>query len=184
MVARIHLHVPTPSLLAELPAVDSKDSDGMQCAMGMLLAVSSTLRRHLPIPGASRHTRCGSNGGYRGTRSIHRVVASGRSQRRVGSNDREAIAVDLREPMLSSSFSSDAYSGEPTTASAASLCEAKREASDRAEREFLERGLQEVGGTVTELARRCDMNRSHVQMLLKKHGLKSKDFRAPARGAA
>ena len=30
---------------------------------------------------------------------------------------------------------------------------------------------------MTELARRCDMNRSHVQMLLKKHGIRSKDFR-------
>jgi transcriptional regulator of acetoin/glycerol metabolism len=70
-----------------------------------------------------------------------------------------------------------------TTASAASLCDAKRVASDGAERESLVRRLQEVGGLVTELARRCDMNRSHVQMLLKKHGLKSKDFRAPARAA-
>jgi DNA-binding NtrC family response regulator len=79
----------------------------------------------------------------------------------------------------------DADGGEPsTTTSATALGEAKRVASDRAEREFLERGLQEVGGTVTELARRCDMNRSHVQMLLKKHGLKSKDFRAPVRAAA
>ena len=60
---------------------------------------------------------------------------------------------------------------------AASLSEAKRLASDEAERIFLERGLQEVGGTVAELARRCDMNRSHLQTLLKKHGIRSKDFR-------
>jgi hypothetical protein len=40
-----------------------------------------------------------------------------------------------------------------------------------------------VGGLVTDLARHCEMNRSHVQMLLKKHGLKSNDFRAPPRGA-
>ncbi|MFJ5381837.1 sigma-54 interaction domain-containing protein [Cupriavidus sp. CER94] len=60
---------------------------------------------------------------------------------------------------------------------ATSLSEAKRAASDEAERAFLERGLQEVGGTVAELARRFDMNRSHVQMLLKKHGIHSKDFR-------
>ncbi|CAG2127710.1 sigma-54 interaction domain-containing protein [Cupriavidus plantarum] len=59
-----------------------------------------------------------------------------------------------------------------------SLSEAKRAASDEAERAFLERGLQEVGGTVAELARRFEMNRSHVQMLLKKHGIHSKDFRA------
>lgn len=58
-----------------------------------------------------------------------------------------------------------------------SLAEAKRAASDEAERNCLERGLQEVGGTVTELARRWDMNRSHLQILLKKHGLHSKDFK-------
>lgn len=58
-----------------------------------------------------------------------------------------------------------------------SLSDAKRAASDEAERAFLERGLREVGGTVAELARRCDMNRSHLQMLLKKHGIRSKDFR-------
>ncbi|MFL6676453.1 MAG: sigma-54 interaction domain-containing protein [Massilia sp.] len=57
------------------------------------------------------------------------------------------------------------------------LAEARRVASDAAERACLERGLQEVGGTVAELARRWDMNRSHLQILLKKHGLHSKDFR-------
>ncbi|WP_420473444.1 sigma-54 interaction domain-containing protein [Noviherbaspirillum sp. ST9] len=61
-----------------------------------------------------------------------------------------------------------------------SLSDAKRAASDEAERAFLERGLKEVGGTVAELARRCDMNRSHLQMLLKKHGIRSKDFRHQA----
>ena len=61
-----------------------------------------------------------------------------------------------------------------------SLSDAKRAASDEAERAFLERGLKEVGGTVAELARRCDMNRSHLQMLLKKHGIRSKDFRRQA----
>ncbi|HEY8608948.1 MAG TPA: sigma 54-interacting transcriptional regulator [Noviherbaspirillum sp.] len=67
-----------------------------------------------------------------------------------------------------------------------SLGEAKRHASDEAERAFLERGLTEVGGSVSELARRCEMNRSHLQMLLKKHGIHSKDFRSmrPAPGAA
>jgi transcriptional regulator with GAF, ATPase, and Fis domain len=59
----------------------------------------------------------------------------------------------------------------------ASLAEAKRLASDEAERACLERGLKDVGGTVAELARRWDMNRSHLQILLKKHGLHSKDFR-------
>jgi transcriptional regulator with GAF, ATPase, and Fis domain len=68
--------------------------------------------------------------------------------------------------------------GPPSpTAMPASLAEAKRAASDDAERACLERGLKEVGGTVAELARRWDMNRSHLQILLKKHGLHSKDFR-------
>jgi transcriptional regulator with GAF, ATPase, and Fis domain len=64
-----------------------------------------------------------------------------------------------------------------TPPAAASLAEAKRAASDEAERACLERGLKDVGGTVAELARRWDMNRSHLQILLKKHGLHSKDFR-------
>jgi transcriptional regulator with GAF, ATPase, and Fis domain len=62
-------------------------------------------------------------------------------------------------------------------ATGVSMADAKRLASDEAERLCLERGLQEVGGTVAELARRWDMNRSHLQILLKKHGLHSKDFR-------
>lgn len=57
------------------------------------------------------------------------------------------------------------------------LGEAKKAASDQAEKLFLEKGLQEVGGRVAELARRIDMNRSHLQTLLKKHEIRSKDFR-------
>ena len=67
--------------------------------------------------------------------------------------------------------------GAPSVTNMLSLSDAKRAASDEAEKAFLQRGLQEVGGTVAELARRVDMNRSHLQMLLKKHGLHSKDFR-------
>lgn len=62
----------------------------------------------------------------------------------------------------------------------ASLSEAKKAASAEAERRFLEQGLQEVCGRVTELAKRTGMNRSHLQTLLKKHGLRSKDFRKKA----
>jgi transcriptional regulator with GAF, ATPase, and Fis domain len=72
----------------------------------------------------------------------------------------------------------------PVAMSAGALGDARRAASDEAERLFLERGLREVGGTVAELARRCDMNRPHLQMLLKKHGLRSRDFRPGANGAA
>ena len=70
-----------------------------------------------------------------------------------------------------------AGAGQAPAVAGISLAEAKRAASDEAERDCLERGLQEVGGTVAELARRWDMNRSHLQILLKKHGLHSKDFR-------
>lgn len=84
--------------------------------------------------------------------------------------DIEHLPVDIRPGSAVSSISGIATS-------ALSLSDAKRTASDEAERAFLERGLHEVGGTVAELARRFDMNRSHVQMLLKKHGLHSKDFR-------
>jgi transcriptional regulator with GAF, ATPase, and Fis domain len=59
-----------------------------------------------------------------------------------------------------------------------SLADAKKAASDAAERQFLERGLQEQGGKVSELARQLEMNRSHLQTLLKKHGLSSKNYRA------
>ena len=60
-----------------------------------------------------------------------------------------------------------------------SLSDAKRAASDQAERAFLERGLQAVNGTVVELARRCEMNRSHLQMLLKKHGTQVEGLSQP-----
>jgi len=59
-----------------------------------------------------------------------------------------------------------------------SLSEIKRSASDEAEKQFLEQGLQTTAGKVSELARHIDMNRSHLQTLLKKHGLQSKDYRA------
>ncbi len=67
---------------------------------------------------------------------------------------------------------------EPEQQQQLSLTDAKKAASDAAERQFLERGLQEQGGKVSELARQLDMNRSHLQTLLKKHGLRSKDYRA------
>jgi transcriptional regulator with GAF, ATPase, and Fis domain len=60
----------------------------------------------------------------------------------------------------------------------------KKAASDQAEREFLEAGLIETGGKVAELARRIEMNRSHLQTLLKKHGISSREFRASAKADA
>ncbi|MGF6722014.1 transcriptional regulator with GAF, ATPase, and Fis domain [Paraburkholderia sp. GAS41] len=86
--------------------------------------------------------------------------------------DIEHLPVDVRP-----SSASAAAPALSVVSNLMSLGDAKRAASDEAEKVFLERGLQEVGGTVAELARRVDMNRSHLQMLLKKHGLHSKDFR-------
>lgn len=61
--------------------------------------------------------------------------------------------------------------------SAVSLAEAKRIASDDVEKQYLETGLLETNGQVTELAKNLGMNRTHVQTLLKKHGISSKEFR-------
>ncbi|MEN8207331.1 MAG: sigma 54-interacting transcriptional regulator [Pseudomonadota bacterium] len=58
-----------------------------------------------------------------------------------------------------------------------SLSDLKKNASDQAEKQFLVRGLQHTAGKVSELARHIDMNRSHLQTLLKKHGIQSKDYR-------
>ncbi|MGZ5198815.1 MAG: sigma-54 interaction domain-containing protein [Telluria sp.] len=84
---------------------------------------------------------------------------------------------DLRPPPAQPDVPPQTLAPPQPVAMPTSLAEAKRAASDDAERACLERGLKEVGGTVAELARRWDMNRSHLQILLKKHGLHSKDFR-------
>ncbi|WP_168789373.1 sigma-54 interaction domain-containing protein [Paraburkholderia aromaticivorans] len=95
--------------------------------------------------------------------------------------DVDHLPVDMRPAAPGSAAASNAATAtgqEPiSVANLMSLSDAKRAASDDAEKAFLERGLREVSGTVAELARRIDMNRSHLQMLLKKHGLHSKDFR-------
>jgi transcriptional regulator with GAF, ATPase, and Fis domain len=102
--------------------------------------------------------------------------------------DLDHLPVDMRPAAPGSAAASGRSEAgkEPiSVANLMSLSDAKRAASDDAEKAFLERGLREVSGTVAELARRIDMNRSHLQMLLKKHGLHSKDFRnrnAPSTG--
>jgi DNA-binding NtrC family response regulator len=85
-----------------------------------------------------------------------------------------------RLPEAASHAASAGVNGSSAPLGHTSLVDAKRAASDEAEKAFLERGLREAGGTVAELARRCDMNRSHLQVLLKKHGIHSKDFRKNA----
>jgi transcriptional regulator with GAF, ATPase, and Fis domain len=95
--------------------------------------------------------------------------------------DIEHLPVDIR-PRNRDGLATDPASGDEGHAlSGDALSEAKRAASDMAEREFLERALQEVGGVVVELAKRCDMNRSHLQVLLKKHGIRPREIRAAAR---
>ena len=95
--------------------------------------------------------------------------------------DIEHLPADIR-PAGQAKLASDPASGEDRRPlSGDALSEAKRTASDLAEREFLERGLQQVGGVVVELAKRCHMNRSHLQVLLKKHGIRSKEFRPASR---
>lgn len=91
--------------------------------------------------------------------------------------DVEHLPADIRPLSPVRGAATAARDGDDKAVGAAAFSEAKRVASDQAEREFLERGLQEVGGVVTELAKRCDMNRSHLQSLLKKHGIRSKDSR-------
>ncbi|WP_094778028.1 sigma-54 interaction domain-containing protein [Paraburkholderia ribeironis] len=95
--------------------------------------------------------------------------------------DVDHLPLDMRPAAPGSAAAAGGASAtgqEPiSVANLMSLSDAKRAASDDAEKAFLERGLREVSGTVAELARRIDMNRSHLQMLLKKHGLHSKDFR-------
>lgn len=95
--------------------------------------------------------------------------------------DLEHLPADIR-PTAPGKPAADPASGDAgPSLSGDALSEAKRVASDLAEREFLERGLQEAGGIVVELAKRCKMNRSHLQVLLKKHGIHSKEFRAASR---
>src|SRR6202045_831811 len=95
--------------------------------------------------------------------------------------DIEHLPADIRPAAQGKHAADPAPGDEGRSLSGDALSEAKRAASDLAEREFLERGLQEVGGIVVELAKRCHMNRSHLQVLLKKHGIHSREFRAASR---
>jgi len=97
--------------------------------------------------------------------------------------DLEHLPADTQPMPPANDAPNPASAGNGHAVSAEALGAAKRLASDKAERAFLERGLREVGGLVTELARRCEMNRSHVQTLLKKHGIRSKEFRGASASA-
>lgn len=91
----------------------------------------------------------------------------------------------LPDGIRPTSGSGGGVEGKEADLSNLSLADAKRVASDEAERRHLEAGLLATGGNVTALASRIDMNRAHVQTLLKKHGISSKDFKAkPAEKSA
>lgn len=63
-------------------------------------------------------------------------------------------------------------------ANAALSLEAVRNAAvESAEKQFIEENLRKVGGNVTALAKHLDMNRSYLQTLLKKRGIRAKDFK-------
>ncbi|QTA80597.1 Two component system response regulator, sigma54-specific [Desulfonema limicola] len=59
-----------------------------------------------------------------------------------------------------------------------SLDEARKSASDEAEKKYLEDSLKQVKGNVTTLAKYLNMNRSYLQTLLKKRGIKPRDFKS------
>ena len=66
----------------------------------------------------------------------------------------------------------------------ATLAEAKKAASDAAERIYLDAGLTRTEGNVTQLAEELEMNRTHLQSLLKKHSLKSKEYKKGTRNGS
>ena len=59
----------------------------------------------------------------------------------------------------------------------ANLLDAKKRAKDLAEEKFLHEHLTRMEGKVSCLAEELDMNRSYLQNLMKKHGIKANDFK-------
>jgi DNA-binding NtrC family response regulator len=60
------------------------------------------------------------------------------------------------------------------------LNDVKKAAGEAAEKEFLEEQLIITKGNVTELAKRLGKNRSYLQTLLKKRGIRAKAFKPKA----
>lgn len=69
-------------------------------------------------------------------------------------------------------------SRENTTDDARSIEDVRKAAVDQAEIQFLEKKLSQTKGNVTLIAEQLDMNRSYLQKMLKKHGIRSKEFKA------
>ena len=84
---------------------------------------------------------------------------------------------EAMRPKLAGQIDDVKSAAEPYNLDTANLTDIKRAASDEAEKAFLEQALQQVSGRVADLARRINMNRSHLQTVLKKHGIRSKDYR-------
>lgn len=57
------------------------------------------------------------------------------------------------------------------------LDEVRKTAVEAVEKDFIEEQLYKVNGNVTLLAKRLRMNRSYLQTLLKKRGIRAKDFK-------
>lgn len=66
---------------------------------------------------------------------------------------------------------------KPIVMNCITLEHARKTASEAAERQFLEDQLRKTKGNVTVLAKQLDMNRSYLQTLLKKQGVKPSDFK-------
>lgn len=81
--------------------------------------------------------------------------------------DLEHLPENVRAKVPEQAAQSEA---EPAT----SLIDAKRKASDEAERGYLLECLAKANYSVTDLAKNIGMNRSHVQTLLKKHGISAR----------
>lgn len=64
-----------------------------------------------------------------------------------------------------------------------SLMEVRKQAGEAAEKEYLEEVLTREQGKVSVLAEKISMNRSHLQSLLKKHGISSKDYKPKPKDA-
>jgi DNA-binding NtrC family response regulator len=58
-----------------------------------------------------------------------------------------------------------------------SLKEIREKASDTVEKTIIEKTLRETNGNVTESAKRLHMTRGNLNILIKRYGIKVKDFR-------
>jgi transcriptional regulator with GAF, ATPase, and Fis domain len=64
-----------------------------------------------------------------------------------------------------------------STGNGRTLESVRKSAVNAAEKTFIEEQLRLVNGNVTKLARQLDMNRSYLQTLLKKRGIRAKEFK-------